>query len=212
MNKLVELPIKTLVEASWNPNRMDDRSMNRLKESIKRYGIIVPLVVRPISEFNYETLSGNHRLKIIREMLIRSVPCVIVHLDDAQAMLLAEALNQIHGEDDLALKGELFRKVLEIIPTDQILSLLPETSESLSELSSIKEIDIAEHLRSWEQARSVRLKHMQLQFTSNQLDLVEEAIIRMLPAARAVSTGNPNIRSVAVFLICKSYLEKEEQK
>ena len=206
--KIFDLPIEQLHEANWNPNRMDDPTSNRLRESISHYGLVVPLVVRSSGKSRYEVLSGNHRLRIIQEMNIRQVPCVIVEVNDTQAMLLAQVLNGIHGEDDLALKGQLFKKVLENIPASEVISLLPETTESLKELSTFKEVDMAEHLKAWEQARNARLEHMQLQFTKKQLDLVEEAISRILPKIWNTSSSNPNRRSEAIFTICKTYLEK----
>ena len=91
--KIVELPIEKLHEAPWNPNQMDEATLNRLKNSLSRYGVVEPLVVRPMHDSVYEVLSGNQRLKVIEEMRIRDISCVIVNLDDKEAMLLAQALN-----------------------------------------------------------------------------------------------------------------------
>ena len=103
--KIIDLPIDKIQEALWNPNRMDEAMLRRLKESLSRYGLVVPLVVRPTDNSNYETLSGNQRLKVIRELGFNQVPCVIVDLNHQEARLLAQALNSIKGEDDLARKG-----------------------------------------------------------------------------------------------------------
>jgi ParB family chromosome partitioning protein len=121
-------------------------------------------------------------------------------------------LNAVHGEDDLLLKGQLLEKVLQSVPRSDVLSLLPETTQSLSGLGSFKETDLAEHLKNWEKLRAARLKHMQLQFTVPQLTLVEEAIARMLPGIGNSSSDNPNKRSEAIFYICKTYLEQVEKE
>lgn len=178
-------------------------TLGRLKESLFRYGVVTPLVVRLTGDSQYEVLSGNQRLKVIKKMRLESVPCVIVNLNDYEAMLLAQALNGLHGEDDLAMKGLLLKKILEEIPEGEVLSLLPETTESLRTLASISQLDLAEHLQAWEQAQSARLRHMQLQFTNKQLEVVEEAVSLILPEAKTESFGNPNIRGNAVFLLCK---------
>lgn len=204
---IVELPLNLLQEAPWNPNQMDEVMSNRLKESLSRYGLVEPLVVRP-DEDGYEVLSGNQRLKVIESMGIDSVPCVIVNLNDNEAMLLAQALNGLRGEDDLALKGELFRKVLETLPESKILSLLPETSDSLQALSSIGQADLAEQLKAWEKAQAARLRHMQLQLTNQQLDTVEEAVSLILPKAKESGYDNPNSRGNAIYLLCRFYLER----
>jgi ParB family transcriptional regulator, chromosome partitioning protein len=205
----VEIPIKKLREAPWNPNQMDEAMLERLKRSLDRYGLVEPLVVRPI-ENHYEVLSGNQRLKAIKQIGFTSVTCVVVNLKDEEAMLLAQALNNLKGEDDLALKGTLLEDILKTIPQNEILSLLPETVESLQMLSSIGKEELAAHLQAWEEAQAARLKHMQLQFTHQQLETVEEAVSLITPKAKDDSFNNPNTRGNAIFLLCKFYLERRE--
>lgn len=208
--RVVEIPLKHLHEAPWNPNHMDEAMLERLKKSLSRYGLVVPLVVRPTGDFEYEVISGNQRLKAVADIGLEDVPCVLVNLSDSEAMLLAQALNGIRGEDDLATKGALFRKVLESVPESDILSLLPETQSSLSTLATINEGDLAEHLQAWEEAQSARLNHFQLQLTRQQLDTVQEAVSLILPRAKEEETGNPNSRGTAVYLLCKFYLERRQ--
>ena len=95
--KVVELPIEHLREAEWNPNIMDEAMLGRLKESIGRFGMVQNLVARAMGDGTYEVLSGNQRLRVLREMGIMSVPCVLVKVDDARARLLAQALNRVQG-------------------------------------------------------------------------------------------------------------------
>lgn len=207
---ITELPITSLCEAPWNPNQMDEVMANRLRESLSRYGLVEPLVVRPRDSSTYEVLSGNQRLRVIESISLETVPCVIVSLRDPEAMMLAQALNGLRGDDDLALKGELLRNILSSIPENEVLSLLPETAESLKSLATINQIDLAEHLKAWEQAQAAKLKHMQLQLTAQQLEVVEEALSRILPEAKGSSFDNPNNRGNAIFLLCKYYLERSQ--
>ncbi len=206
--KTVDICLTELKPALWNPNQMDETMMERLRESISRYGLVEPLVVRPLDDSLYEVLSGNQRLKVVEEMGFVTVPCVIVELDDTRAMLLAQALNGLRGEDDLALKGALLKEILSSVSEDEVLSLLPETTESLKSLSLINEMDLAEHLKAWEEAQVARLRHMQLQFTDKQLETVEEAVSLVIHEAKEDGFDNPNIRGNAVFLLCKFYLER----
>ena len=131
--------------------------LQRLRSSISKYGLVQNLVVRRIGD-KYEVLSGNQRLKLLREFNVKIVPCVIVDLDDAHARLLAQALNHIHGDDDLGLRAELIREVMRVIPEEEILTILPDTVESLKGMASLGQETIAGYLMNWERARSVRLK------------------------------------------------------
>ncbi len=210
--KIIELSVEKLIEASWNPNQMDEITLKRLIESINRYGLVEPLVVRPTVDSQYEVLSGNQRLRALTSISLKEVPCVVVNLNDSEAMLLAQALNNLRGEDDQALKGNLIKEVLTNIPEDQVLSLLPETIESLRSLTSFDQIDLAQHLQAWEQAQAAKLKHMILQLTQQQLEIVEEAISNMMPNTKENTSGSPNKRGTAIYLLCKYYLEREESE
>ena len=206
--RLIDLGLDKLREASWNPNVVDESTLGRLRESIARYGLIQNLVVRRLGS-SYEVLSGNQRLQVLIEMAVDTVPCVVVEVDDANARLLAQAFNRIHGEDDLGLKAELLRQVIEEIPQEAVLALLPETSESLNALSTLGEQDIADYLAGWQEARASRLKHMQFQLTSDQMEVVEQALHGVTDQARDLLATNPNTRGNALFLICRRFLELE---
>ena len=206
--KIVEIASNQLREAPWNPNQMSDSIRDRLQQSLSRYGLVEPLVVRPMGDSFFEVLSGNQRLHSLREMDTPVVPCVLVELDDHEAMLLAQALNGLRGEDDLGLKSALLQKILSAIPQEEVLSLLPETSQSLQELSSLGQADLAAHLQAWDEAQAARLKHMQLQFTQSQLEVVQEAVERILPEVRSSSEENPNNRGNAIYLLSRFYLQK----
>ncbi len=210
--KTIDISLTKLKPAPWNPNQMDETMMSHLRESISKYGLVEPLVARKVDEEQYEVLSGNQRLKVLEDLDFKSVPCVIVELDDARAMLLAQALNGLRGEDDLALKGALLKEILSSVPEDEVLSLLPETTESLKSLSMINEMDLAEHLKTWEERQVARLRHMQLQFTDKQLETVEEAVSLVMDKVKKDVFDNPNARGNAIFLLCKFYLERRNHE
>jgi ParB family chromosome partitioning protein len=183
--------------------------MGKLRESISRYGLVNNLVVRLLGDGFYEVLSGNQRLKVLRDMEFIHAPCVVVELDDAHSRLLAQALNRLQGEDDLGLRAELVKAVLEKIPQEEVLALLVETPSSLQALASLSEETVAEHLAAWQQAQGARLKHLQFQLTPAQLEVVEEAIARVLPRAKYERGESPNTRGTALFLLSKAYLQNE---
>ena len=131
-------------------------------------------------------------------------------IDDAHAHLLAQALNRIQGEDDVGLKAELVRHVLESLPEQEVLDLLPETSETLQALATLGKADLAEHLQAWEQARAARLEHMIFQLSHKQAEVVTEALERVM-AGVAKDGSNPNRRGNALYQLCREYLERSDR-
>ena len=209
--KVIDIRLDKLREAPWNPNVMDEGTVERLKESINRYGLVENLVVRPTGDTMHEVLSGNHRLRVLHELGFHSAPCIVVDLDDSEARLLAQALNRLQGEDDLGLKAELVREILETVPESEVLAILPETAGSLRALASLGKADLADHLRVWEQAQAAKLKHMVFQLAADQLEVVEEAMKRAL-ADGASDESNPNKRGNALVAVCRTYLISLEVK
>ena len=203
--QLIQLPTHLIQVPEWNPNRMDEGTRPKLLGSIDRFGLVVPLVVRPVSGGRYETVGGAQRLGALRELEHIEVPCVIVQVDDTEARLLAQALNRIQGQDDLGLRAEAIRNILETMPREEVLAILPETADSLDALLALGEADLAQHLQAWQRAQSALLRHLTFQLVQSQLEVVEEALKRAIGGA-ADNADNPNKRGNAMFDVCKSYL------
>ena len=204
--KVVEIPMTLLRKAPWNSNRMDQAMTRRLTESISRYGPVGVLVVRPAGKL-YEVLSGNQRLAVLDDLGYDSALSVIVDIGDAEARLLSQALNHIQGKDDLGLRAELLREVLGKISEREVLAVLPESAGSLRALSTVGKETIADHLKAWQQAQAARLKHFNVQLTPSQKNVVEEALGDFLPKVRLGDEGNPNLRGLALYHLCRAYLE-----
>ncbi|MBI4235735.1 MAG: ParB N-terminal domain-containing protein [Chloroflexi bacterium] len=204
---VVDLPLGTITPAPWNPNVLDPAMLARLRRSIERFGPVAPLVVREVGPGAYETVGGAPRLRVLQELGYEAASCVVVQADDAQARLLAQALNRLHGEDDLGLRAQLVREVLERLPEEEVLALLPETAESLASFVSPGQEDLAAHLETWQRAQAARLRHFTAQLTPPQLEVVEEALARFLAEVSAGDEGNPNRRGLALYRLCRSYLD-----
>lgn len=75
---IVEIEIERL-KAFRNPpfQVRDDDDLEKLKESIKMYGILTPLLVRPIKDGTYEIISGHRRKRAAALLGYRKIPVLI---------------------------------------------------------------------------------------------------------------------------------------
>jgi DNA modification methylase len=130
------IPLSHLIEATWIPNQMRAALIARLRRSITTFGVVEPLVARPLAEApdRFEVISGNQRLALYRELDLESAPVVVVALDDAEARLLAQVLNRTRGADDERAYAALLEEVLERFTPADVAGLLPETESSLARL------------------------------------------------------------------------------
>ena len=208
--KTVELAAADIEPAPWNSNEMDESMRSRLRASLRRFGMVVPLVVRRTGNGHYETVGGAHRLGIMQETGARTVPCIIVDADDAEARLLGQALNHVAGQDNPGLRAQVVRDLLNALPEDEVLSVLPDSAEGLQALASLGKADLAAHLEAWEKAQAARLKHLQFQLTETQLEAVDSAIKQALVQAGGANLSSPNRRGNALAVICGAYLRSQE--
>lgn len=86
------LPAAKLHAGKYQPRtRFNDASLNELAESIRRNGIMQPVVVRPSSRQNgmYEIIAGERRWRAAQQASLQEVPVIIRELTDKQALELA---------------------------------------------------------------------------------------------------------------------------
>ncbi len=107
------------------------------------------------------------------------------------------------------MRAEVLRDVLESMSLEEVMALLPETTASLQALTSIGKQSIAQALQQWEQAQKARLHHVTFQLTDAQLEVVEEALQRLMFTV-AIRPESPNKRGGALSLLCKDYLEGKQ--
>ena len=205
--QVTDILVQFIFAAHWNANEMDDAMLARLRNSIQRFGLVTPLVVRKIAENCFETVGGAQRLATIKELAYATAPCVIVDADDGEARLLAQALNHIAGEDNPGLRGEVLRCILETVPESEVAGLLPGSWERLKDLTQIGQEDMAAYLNSRLQTQGARLEHMVFQLSREQLDLVRTALRRASGLTQGLKGQNPNHRGNALAAICKKFLE-----
>jgi len=131
-----EIPLALLEPAGWNPNRVPEAVLAKIRRSIERFGIVENLVVRPYpeTEGSFEVISGNHRLLLYRELELETAPCHVVLLDDGHARLLAQTLNRTRGSDDPEAYARLVEQVLSELSLEEVLGYLPESEHSIERL------------------------------------------------------------------------------
>jgi len=61
-------------------------SLDELKASIKKSGVIEPIIVRPMAHGTYELVAGERRLRALQQLGIQEVPSIIKTLTDKEAL------------------------------------------------------------------------------------------------------------------------------
>ena len=83
-----QVPITELHPFKDHPFKvLDDEAMLKIVESVARFGLLTPLVVRPRQEGGYEIISGHRRQHAAQLAGLKTLPVIVRELDDDQAIL-----------------------------------------------------------------------------------------------------------------------------
>jgi DNA modification methylase len=106
--QISKIPISQLNPAAYNPRKdlqPGDPEFEKLKRSMQEFGYVEPIV------WNKRTgniVGGHQRLKVLLDLGMQEVDCVVVDLDEQREKALNLALNKIQGDwDYLKLKDLL---------------------------------------------------------------------------------------------------------
>jgi len=85
----LKLPVDSLQPGKYQPRGdMDEPALLELSESIKKQGLLQPLVVRKISQDRYEIIAGERRWRACQLAGMSEIPVVLRQVDDETAMAI----------------------------------------------------------------------------------------------------------------------------
>jgi DNA modification methylase len=92
--------VTELIPADYNPRKdlkPDDAEYKKLKRSLEQFGYVEPVIWNKTTD---RIVGGHQRLKVLIDMGITEVDCVVVELDETKEKALNIALNKISGDWD----------------------------------------------------------------------------------------------------------------
>ena len=124
--KIETVSIDLLHVDGHNPNNMMPEKFEALKENIKRYGFIVPV----ITNADYMIADGEHRFKAAQALNMSEIPVVKLDIQEVDRKILRQVLNKLKGNHSLVLDKLEYQKIAEL--------------QGLEDLSKLMGTDIAE--------------------------------------------------------------------
>lgn len=67
---------------------LDDDRMMETVESVKEYGVLVPIIARPMADGRYEIVSGHRRKRACELAGMNEIPAIVRDLDDDEAVII----------------------------------------------------------------------------------------------------------------------------
>lgn len=103
-----------------NPNVMSDKQLEALKEGIKRYGFLVPV----ITGRGMKVADGHQRLTAAKALGMTEVPAIVLDVDEPDRIILQQVMNKLRGEHNEDRDAIAFRKLLEAERLTDVAKLL----------------------------------------------------------------------------------------
>lgn len=83
-----EIKVSECMAFQDNPFQVrDDEGMELLVQSIQEFGVMTPVVVRPVKEDGYEVISGHRRLHACRRAGIEMIPALVRDMERDSAVI-----------------------------------------------------------------------------------------------------------------------------
>ena len=87
--KIQQIQLSELYTPTIHPFKVtNDEKMQEMAESIKKYGVMTPAIVRPLETGGYELISGNRRKYAAELAGLETMPAIVRDLDDDAAIIL----------------------------------------------------------------------------------------------------------------------------
>ena len=87
--KVEEIDIIKITDFPNHPFKVqDDDKMDEMVKSVKQYGVLLPVIVRPKEDGTYEMISGHRRKRACELAGISKLKCIVKNLTDDEATIL----------------------------------------------------------------------------------------------------------------------------
>lgn len=124
----------TLTANPWNTNVVSPDNEAKLEESIKRFGMFKPVVVRLLPDNTLQIIGGQHRAQIAKRIGMKTVPIVNLGVvDDKKAKEIGLVDNGRYGSDDTLQLAELLEGLGTV---EELASFMPYGESDLASIFS----------------------------------------------------------------------------
>ena len=124
----------------WNTNVVDAANEAKLEESLKKFGMFKPVIVRELPTGELEILGGEHRAGAAVRLGIKDIPIMnLGPIPDAEAKKIGLVDNGRYGNDDSLQLAALLKELGDI---DDLASFMPYSDQDFNNIMEAAEINL----------------------------------------------------------------------
>lgn len=161
-----------LLANPWNSNKVSKENMDKLKNSIVKFGNFKPVICRELDDGSLQILGGYHRCEAAKELSLDEIPYVnLGKLDDVKSKEITLVDNLRYGDDN----QELLNKILQDIDLSELSNLAPFSFGEIEAM--VSEIDCDVEIPSMDEEKKLDGKTIKLKFSDIEKAEEIEAIL-----------------------------------
>lgn len=179
--RLTEIPLEKIRDFPDHPYQVkDDENMTELVESVKTYGLLQPVLVRPLEDGIFEMVSGHRRKRAFELAGIEKIPARVKELTRDEAILMMVDSNLQRDEILPSEKAKAYKMRMDALKRQGQRTDL--TSRPLVDKSDARRAGELVSEAVGESERSIQRYIRLTELTPELLTLVDEKRIALRPA------------------------------
>ena len=146
VSAMQQLDLDQLIAGRYQPRqRIDEAYLAELEQSIRQFGMIEPLVVRPLADGTYEILAGHMRWQAARRAGLNQVPAIVRTADDRTAAAIALVENLLRRDLNPIEEARALRRLREEfgLNQEQLAETLNVSQSAISRMLGLLSLDPA---------------------------------------------------------------------
>jgi len=144
------LALDRLIPGRYQPRqRLDEAYLAELEQSIRQFGVIEPLVARPLADGSYEILAGHMRWQAAQRAGLGQIPVMVREADDRTAAAIALVENLLRRDLNPIEEGRALRRLREEfgLTQEQLAETLGISQSAISKALGLLSLDPAVQAR-----------------------------------------------------------------
>ncbi|MEI8054480.1 MAG: ParB/RepB/Spo0J family partition protein [bacterium] len=184
--RLRHLPVDVLQPGKYQPRRsVNPEALAELADSIRKQGIIQPVIVRALTPGKYEIIAGERRWRAAQLANLHEIPVVIRDISDKQAIALS-LIENIQREDLSAIDTAMsLQRLIEefSITHESAASIVGKSRTTVTNL--LRLLELPEEIKNMIQLGELEMGHARALLT---LDITKQLAAAKIIVARGLST------------------------
>ena len=197
--KAVEINISLIKKSDTQARtNFDKEKLSELSQSIKKNGILQPLIVQELDSGVYRLIAGERRLRASKEAGLKSVPCLIKDVSSRDAAVIGLVENVQRKQLNTTEEAAGYKKLIEeySLETKDIANLVGKSRSYVSNLLRLSKLSSRVYKALQEEAVTMGQVKPIINLEENQQDELLDEILSLKLSSRQVEERVRNISSL----------------